>query len=207
VLHKIIPINSEIAWLLMSLMVLLALFARRRSYELFLYTHSLAVGVFVTVLVHAWSAWFFLMPPLLFWLLDKALRTCRTRAAPVLALDTGCGGITRGEEDGDDYDCGEILHEILFFIGLCLRFFFYLIHSRFFSVILPSSALGCGSEGGDTTHHFAGQWVWLNIPALSPLAWHPFSISSPPESSVITLHIKSQGTGTFTQSMYWVMCW
>lgn len=80
----------------MSLMVVLALFVRRRSYELFLYTHALAIGVFVTVLVHAWSAWFFLMPPLLFWLLDKALRTCRTRAAPVLALDTGCGGITRG---------------------------------------------------------------------------------------------------------------
>ncbi len=71
--------SAEFAWLCMSAMVLTALLARRRSYELFLYTHHLAVGVFITTIVHAWCAWYFLMPPLLFWLLDKALRMSRTK--------------------------------------------------------------------------------------------------------------------------------
>ena len=85
---------SEISWIFMTIMVILALTMRRNSYELFYYTHQLAIGVFVTVLVHAWSSWFFLMPPLVFWVLDKAFRMFRTRST-VVSLDFGCGGITR----------------------------------------------------------------------------------------------------------------
>jgi hypothetical protein len=49
--------SAEVCWLLMSLMVAVAMWARRGNYQLFVYTHHLAIGVFVTVIVHAWSAW------------------------------------------------------------------------------------------------------------------------------------------------------
>ena len=49
--------SAEVCWLLMSLMVAVAMWARRGNYQLFVYTHHLAIGVCVTVIVHAWSAW------------------------------------------------------------------------------------------------------------------------------------------------------
>ena len=65
---------------------------------------------------------------------------------------------------------------------------------------------------------YAGQYVWLNIPALSLLEWHPFTVSSPPAAArglvfedsqgsagaltqgegTLTLHIKDMGVDTWT---------
>jgi hypothetical protein len=42
-------------------------------------------------------------------------------------------------------------------------------------------------------HRFAfeaGQFAWINIPAIDPIQWHPFSISSAPEDDLVTFHIK-----------------
>ncbi len=72
-----------IAWVMMTAIVVLAVWYRRRNYELFLYTHYLVIGVLVTIVFHAWCAWYFLLPPLLLWLLDKSLRIARTRAVMV----------------------------------------------------------------------------------------------------------------------------
>jgi hypothetical protein len=59
-----------------------------------LYSHHLAIGVLITVVAHAWCAWYFLLPPLLLWLLDKTLRLMRTRSAVVLAMTPHPGNIT-----------------------------------------------------------------------------------------------------------------
>jgi hypothetical protein len=86
---------------------------------------------------------FFLAPPLVFWLLDKSLRFLRTRAVPLLAIDCGCGNVTR--------------------LVLPARAL-----STWTSELQNGSGNG-GSEnggeltnGGGTTHHYAGQWVWYD---------------------------------------------
>jgi len=50
--------------------------------------------------------------------------------------------------------------------------------------------------------HGMGQHVYLNVPAISALEWHPFSISSAAEDGVTTHHIKSRGPATFTGRLH-----
>lgn len=146
--------RSEFSWFLMTGMIVLALFFRRKDYELFYYVHHLAIGVFITTLVHAWSSWFFLLPPLIFWILDKHLRLYRTRSVPVISVDSGCGGITR------------------------------------LTLVCP-----------DDFEFYSGQYVWINVPSISSLQWHPFSISSPPGAPNLTFHIKDMGPDSFTHKL------
>jgi predicted ferric reductase/Ca2+-binding EF-hand superfamily protein len=42
----------------------------------------------------------------------------------------------------------------------------------------------------------AGDYVFVCIPAIAKREWHPFTISSPPESSVLELHVRSLGNWT-----------
>ena len=42
-------------------------------------------------------------------------------------------------------------------------------------------------------NHIMGQYVYINIPAISSLEWHPFTISSAPIDHVTTHHIKVMG--------------
>ncbi|BGP25328.1 hypothetical protein JCM10295v2_004251 [Rhodotorula toruloides] len=42
----------------------------------------------------------------------------------------------------------------------------------------------------------SGQWLFLNVPAVSPLQWHPFTISSAPEDPYVSVHIRQVGDWT-----------
>jgi predicted ferric reductase/Ca2+-binding EF-hand superfamily protein len=44
--------------------------------------------------------------------------------------------------------------------------------------------------------HRAGDYVFLRIPAVARHEWHPFTISSAPESDTLTLHVRSLGNWT-----------
>lgn len=44
----------------------------------------------------------------------------------------------------------------------------------------------------------AGQYAFINIPSISPLEWHPFTISSAPGETALTFHIKSMGKTSWT---------
>ena len=46
-----------------------------------------------------------------------------------------------------------------------------------------------------------GQYVFINIPAISLLEFHPFSISSSPLDPYTSCHIKSMGKNTFTDNL------
>jgi len=43
-----------------------------------------------------------------------------------------------------------------------------------------------------------GQYAFVNIPDISPLQWHPFSMSSSPLDDHVTFHIKHMGHDTWT---------
>ena len=36
----------------------------------------------------------------------------------------------------------------------------------------------------------AGQWLFLNVPEVSTLQWHPFTISSAPGDPYVSCHIR-----------------
>ena len=44
----------------------------------------------------------------------------------------------------------------------------------------------------------AGQYCWVNVPAISHFEWHPFTISSAPNMDQIEFTVSSQGTNTWT---------
>mmetsp|Transcript_23288 Transcript_23288/g.34862 ORF Transcript_23288/g.34862 Transcript_23288/m.34862 type:complete len:869 (+) Transcript_23288:44-2650(+) len=46
-----------------------------------------------------------------------------------------------------------------------------------------------------------GQYVFVNCPSVKPYEWHPFTISSPPQREDFTLHIQTQGPGSWTDSV------
>lgn len=63
-----------------------------------------------------------------------------------------------------------------------------------------------------TNAHYAGQYLFLNIPSVDPLQWHPYTISSAPsvvtdagaESSpfsTVTVHVKAMGKGTWSEGV------
>jgi len=44
--------------------------------------------------------------------------------------------------------------------------------------------------------HKVGQYMFINFPTLSPLEWHPFSVSSGPDEATCEIHIKALGDMT-----------
>lgn len=44
----------------------------------------------------------------------------------------------------------------------------------------------------------AGQYAFINVPSISPLEWHPFTISSSPGDTGLTFHVKNMGKSTWT---------
>lgn len=51
--------------------------------------------VFIDLMTWLLFPRYFMLPPLMFWLLDKSLRLYRTRAVTAVSLEAGCGGIIR----------------------------------------------------------------------------------------------------------------
>jgi predicted ferric reductase len=45
-----------------------------------------------------------------------------------------------------------------------------------------------------------GQYIYLSVPEISWLQWHPFSMSSAPKQQLVTLHIRK--AGKWTQALF-----
>ena len=66
-------------------------------------------------------------------------------------------------------------------------------------VILPSKVTSLVIQRPAGFNFSAGDWVFVNIPAVASHEWHPFTISSAPEvHGQFTLHIRSVGQWTTT---------
>jgi len=126
---------------------------RRKWFELFYFSHHLAIVVFIGALMHASSLWYYLVGGLSLWILDRMIR-----------FSTGC----RAAE---------------------------VIEARTWAADRISE-LNIRVEGGFS--HTAGQYCFINIPELSNLQWHPFTIARKKDDGSFCLMIKAMGAGTFT---------
>jgi len=55
---------------------------------------------------------------------------------------------------------------------------------------------------GPIASYKEGQYVDVKCPMISKFQWHPFTISSAPQKKNVTLHIRDQGPGTWTNRVY-----
>eukprot|EP00808_Paulinella_micropora_P027405 g20485.t1 len=65
--------------------------------------------------------------------------------------------------------------------------------------VLPADVLRISfprKQGSKTFHFTAGQYVWVCVPSISCVEWHPFSLSSAPSHEDVVLTIRALGNWT-----------
>jgi predicted ferric reductase len=144
-----------LAWAALALILLSSLrIVRRRAFEIFYYLHFAFLIFLGGALYHATYGYEFLLPGLILWALDRAVRCyfCFFRKDKIMVTDVMhyAGNVTK------------------------IRF-----------------------EGAKTGA--AGQMAWVQIPGVSFVNWHPFTIASAPGKSGGTLAIR--GLGGYTNKV------
>lgn len=145
---------------------------RRRFFELFYYAHLFAAYATIpVVLYHASAGWEYMLPGLTIWFMDRVSRVYRS-ATPAT---------------------------------VCRMRTFEKVATA--SVGLQDSLVG-GTESQLLELHFTsttmksakpGDHVFINIPGVSLLEWHPFTVSSySPEEATYSVHMRSMGPNTWT---------
>jgi predicted ferric reductase len=166
----------EVAYVLLTISLIIANFGRRWNYELFQYTHYFVWLFYAAALTHAWSHWYYVVVGLFLYAFDKVIRLINSTNEVRLISIKHCTGITVLE--------------------------------------IEARALAKG--------YYAGQYVWLNIPAVAASEFHPFTLSSRPMAGpsdlaqaqatggassplgtgqTATLHIRDLGHGTWTHGL------
>ena len=153
--------------------VLTMSYIRRNFFEVFYYAHHLFMALFLTTIWHANSAWYYLLPGLALWFLDRILRTWNAYGS-VKVLKCEALSTT----DGGDVT---MLSYVLKPLGF---------PSRDPDVGYAPLAMSMG------------QYAFINIPEISGAEWHPFSLSSAPGDASTTQHIKAMGPGTWTNKLH-----
>ena len=168
-----IPLSS-LTGILMFICIALGGFymVRRSYYEIFYYLHHFTMVIFIVMLWHAAMAWYYILPGLLLWTFDYIIRMKNSLGiqAKIAHLDVeGSGNIIS--------------------LGYSVKYLSSSIVNYFF---------GRADHLNDTFQYSMGQYCFINIPAISSLEWHPFSISSSSYDVVTTHHIKSMGVRQWT---------
>lgn len=174
-----VPLSILMYWIAIPVMGGLTYHKIRRKYfELFYYSHYFFLPLAITVAIHATSSMYFIAGGGFLWLVDRALRFYdgHWRTIRVEALYPLPGNIT------------EVVITMNSSPSVLRRFFCCV--NRF----MPPS--------WDAIPHETGQYLFLNIPVISEIEWHPFTISSAPQDKYTTFHIKSMGKGTWTGQLY-----
>ena len=69
------------------------------------------------------------------------------------------------------------------------------------AVVFPSNVTGLVIHRPEGFKFNPGDWVFIKIPKISLMEWHPFTISSAPEEEdYFTLHIR--GVGDWTKNLH-----
>lgn len=151
---------------------------RRRFYEAFLRLHwVLFIAIVVFAIIHGAGA---VVIGLIPWALDLVFRH------GYLVQKYFRGGflnILRCKPKGTGSRCGVIAqHQV----SMC----------HLPGDILRIQFPRVRADTGESFHYEAGQYIFLCIPKLALLEWHPFTISSAPHEALVTIHIKGLGDWT-----------
>lgn len=144
---------------------------RRARFEVFYFAHFSFLPLVLAVLWHAPSAWAYLLPGLLLLCLDHAVRlahACRPVTVAEFASEGGVVVLRYAMGQGDGHRDGQR------------------------DGMQDGSALRCFLGAS------MGQYVFLNVPAVSLLEWHPFTVSSAPGEPLTSHHVRPMGAGSFT---------
>ncbi|KAF5268081.1 hypothetical protein FOXYS1_1021 [Fusarium oxysporum] len=147
------------AWIALVMLFLTALpIVRRRFFEVFYYTHALFLIFVVGALIHASHGPEFMLPGLLLWGIDRAIRLAYNfRNIQVQSVEAFEGDVTKFKVKG--------------------------LRTR-----------------------TPGQVVWLQIPRVSFVNWHPFTVASAPNDPEKTTTIAVRGLGGFTKAVQYADC-
>ena len=90
----------------------------------------------------------------------------------------------------------ETWFSVLYILERLYAHFYYHRRVGVSTVLLhPSNVLEIRFDKGGMNYR-AGQWIFLKCPAVSNIQWHPFSISSCPYDSYVSVHIRQAGDFT-----------
>ncbi|KAI7764106.1 hypothetical protein LZL87_006488 [Fusarium oxysporum] len=147
------------AWIALVIIFLTALpIVRRRFFEVFYYTHALFFIFIIGTLIHASHGPEFMLPGLLLWGIDRAIRFAYNfRTIQVQSVEAFEGNVTKFKVKG-------------------------------------------------LKTHTPGQVVWLQIPMVSFVNWHPFTVASAPDDPEKTATIAVRGLGGFTKAVQYADC-
>lgn len=182
-----VPLATLSTWFMLLAIGIGALpIIRRKFFEVFYYLHLFAAySSLPAILWHATAGWEYMLPGLTVWFIDRVIRFFRS-GSPATVID-----VTVFENSGDsrggrqsDADANK----------------------------KPSIADVVGrpqSEGNDVAeirfrpavgmNVTPGQYVFLNVPQVSVLEWHPYTLSTTgAPSDYLTVHIKGMGPGTWS---------
>jgi hypothetical protein len=164
---------------------------RRSNYELFYYAHFFSGVVFLMVLWHATMSWYYILPGLALYAVDHGVRLMRNVAAGVVLADFSVALVDTAEPHADlrvhaktdKGDAARLVNDTHVLRGEA-------------GVVKIAYTIKAPVHTGTVNTplaHSMGQYCYLNVPRISRLEWHPFSISSAPVDTLTTHHIKVMG--------------
>lgn len=187
---------------------------RRYCYELFYWPHHFAVIMLLVMLWHATFCWYYITGGLVLWAVDHCIRLHRRVG---LAVESVTAEIVNKENistvaEADTKYAYTHPGSVPSILHLRYQVRPPLNLTKLFSAPIISffreTMKRCGwtLANANIAHDEAdcrfvfqpGQYVFLNVPAVSELAWHPFSISSAPDDPLISHHIRSMGESQWT---------
>jgi NAD(P)H-flavin reductase len=171
-----VPMMATVFWPSIAIFGLFP-WMRRKHYELFRYSHNFFMVLIPAAFWHATHAWYFLLPGVTLWMLDRFLRYLNATECVTLydyaAHSVDCW--TDPRSDRPSQNMPEKITKLAF------------------------------TWPGQTRVHSSGMYVLVNLPQVSLSEWHPFSLSSSPLDTVASLHIKHMGEDSFTGRLHSIM--
>ena len=180
-------------------------FVRKSKYELFLYVHYIWILAIVFNMLHFEAGsknqlWF--LPGLFLHLCDKVYIMVSPARTAVVNNISATAEKSSGAQVANVVSMKVIMqtnHSSMYYMSFWKRV------SALLSCTDPKAYADGGDWEYDSFHGGLGQYYFVNVPKISMLEWHPFSVSEVIEGAggmdvpgAVTFHVKSMGTDTFT---------
>ncbi|PKA52092.1 Respiratory burst oxidase like protein E [Apostasia shenzhenica] len=87
---------------------------------------------------------------------------------------------------------------VVYALLLVHGYFLFLVHNWYRKTVslLPGNVLTVIMSKPQGFRYRSGQYIFLQCPTISPFEWHPFSITSAPGDSYLSVHIRTNGDWT-----------